>query len=576
MKILGINDSHNASACLLTDGKLHAAIQEERLCRIKNWSGFPIRSIEWILNYTRASPDQIDLVAFLGRSVASPTLLTNLGRAFRLARFPLVPTLWNYGHLSDLYSLISLPRRQHQRSVQLAAAGMPSKRVRFVEHHLAHAASAYYGWGQMDEPVLVLTADGSGDGICASVNIGERGRLTRLAAVDTSASMGILYALVTVLLGMTPAEHEFKVMGLAPYAPLDKVQALQKRLEAQFEFDGIDGMRWRRARGQLDIRVSYPALRGLLEEYRFDVIAGGVQAFLEDWLCAWVRNCVRRTNIRRVALAGGVFMNVKANKAISELDCVDEVFVFPSCGDESGSIGAAMSAHFEETGEPPEPLADLYLGAEYTDEQFLSILSESGAAAGLRWQFVEDPPKVIASLLASGKIVAHFSGRMEFGARALGNRSIFAHPGKVEHIHTLNETIKGRDFWMPFAPAILDRRAADYILNPKSIPAPYMILAFDTTSRCHEIPAAIHPWDRTARPQIVARKQNPRLYRILSEFEKLTGCGALLNTSFNLHGEPIVMTPGDCLDVFVCSGLEHLVIGSYLVQKKFAGSRSRS
>ncbi len=566
MKILGINDSHNASACLLVDGKLVAAVQEERLRRVKNWSGFPVESIQCVLKLTATAAQQVDRIAFLGHSVASPALLGNLRNAFRLARIPLAPILWSYGHLPDLYSLANARTMRRQRCRLLTESGLSWNRAHFVDHHLAHAASAYYGWGRMDRTILVLTADGSGDGLSASVNVGDSGHLTRLAAVETSASLGILYALATAALGLTPVEHESKVMGLAPYAPLAPVQALQQRLAEQFEFDDNQGLRWRRARHQPDIRISYPALKAMWEEYRFDVIAGGVQAFLEEWLCTWVRNCIRSTGIPRVALAGGLFMNVKANKAVSELDCVDELFIFPSGGDESGSIGAAMLVHYLEGGVSPEPLNDLYLGPEYTDPEILLALSDL-RHPGVQWKLLENVPEAVGRLLASGEIVAYFGGRMEFGARALGNRSILAHPGNLEHIRTLNESIKGRDFWMPFAPALLDRRASEYILNPKAVPAPYMVLAFDTTSRYREIAAAIHPWDRTARPQIVTSEQNPMLHRILSEFERLTGCGALLNTSFNLHGEPIVMTPRDGVDVFMRSRLKHMVMGSYLVQK---------
>ena len=567
MRILGINDSHNASACLVADGCLIAAIQEERLRRIKNWTGFPEHAVRWILEQTGLHPSQIDLVAFNGLTVAPLTFLRNLAWAHRLANYPLVPWLWQYSHIAEIYSHVSRPIQQRRRLKNLAALGIPAQRAIFVEHHLAHAASAYFGWGQTGLPVLVLTADGSGDGLCATVNLGQRGELTRLAAVDSSASLGGLYGLVTLLLGMTPCEHEHKVMGLAPYAPSKLALAVAEKLRQQFTFDGADGSTWRRTRGCPDMRVSYPFLKRLLEEQRFDVVAGGVQSFLEDWLCDWVRHCVQATGVRRLALAGGVFMNVKANQAIAALPCVDEMFVFPSCGDETGAIGAAWWAHFRTRGSLPGALEHLYLGPEYTDQQIRAAL-EGVARPSWSWERSDDPELRVARLLARGEIVARFQGRMEFGARALGNRSILAHPSRPELVRILNESIKQRDFWMPFAPTILDRRAQDYLVNPKSLSAPYMILAFNTTNRRDEISAAIHPWDGTARPQIVTQPQNPSFYSLLSKFASITGCGAVLNTSFNLHGEPIVMSPQDALDVFARSGLKHLVMGHYLIQKK--------
>lgn len=567
MIILGINDSHNASACLLIEGKLVAAIQEERLRRVKNWSGFPFQSVCWVLNYSGVLPKEVDRIAFLGYSYEAPAILGKLRKAFQLTRLPFFPTIWKWLRLPALYTLAARPLRQRQRRRNLQLLGLPSERACFVEHHLAHAASAYYGWGKMNVPVLVLTADGSGDGVCATVNIGKDGNLTRLETVNTSASLGILYTLVTLALGMTPLEHEAKVMGLAPYAHAFPATDIKLKLRKQFEFTGKGKLSWRRMGGASDIRVSYPSIQKLLEEYRFDAVAGGVQAFVEEWLCEWVSHCVQATGIRQVALAGGVFMNVKANLAISKLDCVDDLFIFPSCGDETGAMGAAWQTYCKLTNQRPEPLQHLYLGPEFGEEEVGSALRKNSNAQGFTIKQVKNPAKTLAKLIAAGEIVAYFGGRMEFGARALGNRSIFADPRKPESVRAINELIKCRDFWMPFAPAISYSHAGRYLINPKSLEAPYMILGFETTASRTEIVSAIHPWDYTARPQIVTPDRNPFLFRVIEEFEKLTGCGAVLNTSFNLHGEPIVMSPDDALDIFHRSGLRHLVIGSSLVQK---------
>jgi carbamoyltransferase len=261
-------------------------------------------------------------------------------------------------------------------------------------------------------------------------------------------------------------------------------------------------------------------------------------------------------------------MNVKANKRIMELPEVESVYVFPSCGDETNSFGAAFLVYAHERtrkGLPidSEPMGPLYLGSEFDDGEIKAVLKEYP----FRHQYVETIEKEIAYLLAKGEIVARFKGRMEFGARALGNRSILADPSRREVIRTINDMIKNRDFWMPFAPSILAERAPDYLINPKNIAAPYMVMAFDTACNTDQFCASVHPYDRTVRPQVVNASWNPGYYSLLKEFEKLTGRGAILNTSFNLHGHPIVCTPRDALQVFSDSGLRFMGIGNFLVEK---------
>jgi carbamoyltransferase len=263
-------------------------------------------------------------------------------------------------------------------------------------------------------------------------------------------------------------------------------------------------------------------------------------------------------------------MNVKANKLISELSELDDLFVFPSCGDETNAIGAAwwVEANEGTGGGHIPPLGHVYWGPAYGDAAVDEALARNPGRD--RWVITreDDIDSRVADLLAAGEVVARCTGRAEFGARALGNRSILADPTQNEVVRQINDMIKSRDFWMPFAPALLAARADDYIVNPKGLQAPYMILAFDTTARVDELKAAIHPYDLTARPQVVYEDWNPGLHRILSEFERRTGRGAILNTSFNLHGSPIVNTPAEALEVFSESGLRHLALNDYLVSKR--------
>lgn len=267
-------------------------------------------------------------------------------------------------------------------------------------------------------------------------------------------------------------------------------------------------------------------------------------------------------------------MNVKLNQKISELKEVKEVFFMPSCGDESTSIGAAFLGYLQTCrgrGIKPKiaPIRDLYWGPDFSSKEIESFLKNEGFRKKYSIKKVDDPERVVAKFLAKGKIVARLRGRMEWGARALGNRSILVHPSLTEIVPVLNEQVKNRDFWMPFAPSILAERANDYLINPKKIPAPYMIIAFLTTPRGRkELRAAIHPYDFTVRPQIVEKSRNESYYRLIKEFEKITGVGAVLNTSFNLHGFPIVLGPKEAIYVFENSGLEYLVLENYLICKR--------
>jgi carbamoyltransferase len=381
-------------------------------------------------------------------------------------------------------------------------------------------------------------------------------------------------------MGMVPLEHEYKLMGMAPYAPLRQSRTVFRLFRELMEFRADDPLVWERRNGCPETYYSYPFFRDRLQLQRFDAICGGLQMFTEEMLSTWARNAVRATGVRKLALSGGVFMNVKVNKAILELAEVEDLFVLPSCGDESSALGACWHWQAEQDlqrGRRPgvQPLGDLYLGpaASRADEERALERFEAGA-----WLDVEtggDLEARAAELLAAGRVVARCKGRLEFGARSLGNRAILADPTRPEVVRIINEMVKSRDFWMPFAPSVLEECADDYIVNPKRVPAPYMILSFDTTERAADIAAAIHPYDRSVRPQVVARAWNPDYHRLLEEFRRRTGRGALLNTSFNLHGHPIANTPEDALDVLKRSGLEHLLLGHFLVHKKRGGDPCR-
>jgi carbamoyltransferase len=575
LRILGINDGHNAAACLYEDGEVTAAIQEERLRRVKNWSGMPTLAIEEVLRIAGTSMNGVDFVAMNGHHAAFPMTRDELMHEYRHINDPGVTmgrlarrTLRRIMRRTPFYGTYR-ERRQAARVKALTEMGVGGEQIVFVDHHTAHAAAAYYGWGNFEDAVLVLTCDGAGDGLCATVSVGRGGRLERIASVPQAASLGNIYAMFTFLMGMVPLEHEYKLMGLAPYADPRGTERVYQELRQLVRFPDDAPLTWERSARCPETYCSYSFFKKLMEGQRFDWIAGGLQKFTEETLCQWVERCVRHTGIRRVALGGGIFMNVKANKRIMELPFVDEIFVYPSCGDETNAMGAAYFVYAEKAGVTKiAPLRDLYLGPQYTDEQVEKALAEYSFKNPVCYgRLVPIEPRV-AGLLAEGKVVARFKGREEFGARAQGNRSILADPSDPALVRVINEAIKSRDFWMPFAPSMLEERAADYLINPKSTPAPYMILSFDTTERREQIKAALHPFDFTARPQEVSLAWNPDYHRLLKEFESLTGIGAVLNTSFNLHGYPIVSRPEDALHVLDVSGLTHLALENWLVEKR--------
>ena len=575
MRILGINDGHNAAACLYEDGQVIAGLQEERLRRVKNWSGMPTQAIRTVLDLAGTSLDQVDFVAMNGHYAAFPMTRDQLMEEYRTindwdvsVRRALRRATRRVLRRTPLFRS-QRARRQHRRVGELLAMGIPLDRIVFVDHHTAHAAAAYYGLANFEDDVLVLTCDGAGDGLCATVNIGRRGRLERLHQIRQAESIANIYAMITFLMGMVPLEHEYKLMGLAPYAEPRGADQVFREFQRLTRFDPRDPLGWTRAPGCPETYLSYRFFRSLCERQRFDWIAGGLQLFVEFMLTEWVKRCIKETGIRRLALSGGIFMNVKANKQILELPEVKDLFVYPSCGDETNAMGAAYWVYAERAGVAKiAPVRDLYWGRAFTDQEVERALRGFSFTVPATYERMPKVELAVARLLAEGHVVARFKGREEFGARALGNRSILGNPSDTRVVRVINEAIKSRDFWMPFAPSLLEESCSDYLVNPKNVRAPHMILSFDTTERRSELAGAIHPFDFTARPQEVSAELNPDYHALLKEFQRLTGIGGVLNTSFNLHGYPIVSGPEDALDVFQRSGLTLLAIQDWLVAKR--------
>ena len=582
--VIGVSESHCSTACLLRDGKVVACVSEERLNRIKNWGGFPSLAVREVLGLAGSEPGDVDRLVMHGYSpwmygwYSGVNQVDSKNRHLISSRGGLSKALYYLPKAWPAYELLRnrvyrarVHERWNEERLQFASSqsGVPLDRIGFTDHHRCHAYAGLHGvLGRPHDEYLVLTSDGHGDDCCATVSTYRNGAWQRLASTPNQHSLADVYMEVTRYLGMKPDEHEYKVMGLAPYAAAADVERAFAQLKplvwrSGLEFDSLVS----------DQAYSY-YLKEHLEGQRFDWIAGAVQLLTEKLLQEWITEAIRQTGIQQVVLSGGIFHNVKANMCISSLPEVETLAICPSPGDESTAIGAAYWGYEQECLRrnipfEPQALENLYLGPEYGEaeiEQSLERFRHRGLVCSVeRCERIEER---IAELLAASHVVARFDGRMEFGARALGNRSLLAHPTDAKVINVLNHQIKNRDFWMPFAGTILSERQHDYVHNPNCLPAPYMVLAFTTKSRAQvEMGAAMHTADHTMRPQILDRATNPGYYEVLKQFEARTGIGGVLNTSFNLHGEPIVCSPEDALATFSQSGLRHLALGNFLLSK---------
>lgn len=597
MVILGINEDHNATVSLVKDGSVIYAASEERFSRQKNEVGYPFLAVENALKVTGVSPLDIEYVAYSCQTVNPIDL-----KIKRITRFSIADYVremhehWSKvlleGKPSSFWrEIIKEPRfseakgnyynfdfmedapeekwaelfQKERIRVVVDQLGIDPRRVLFINHHKCHAYYAYYGspvdWKKR---TAVVTADGWGDGENGTIWLSESGRLTKIHGTQF-CNLARLYRYTTLLLGMKPYEHEYKVMGLAPYAKEYISKKPYEIYKKSLSVAGIDFV-WNK-----NVKDMYFYFREELEGSRFDGIAAGVQQFIEDVLLEWIGNVLNHLETDSLVYSGGLALNVKANKAIAELNNLKSFFVPPSGGDESTAIGAALAVTVEK-GFYPAPLAHAYLGYELTDSEVDELVATKEAERKYTVRRNVHNGE-IAKLLVENKILARCAGRMEFGARALGNRSIICNPANFENVRRVNECIKFRDFWMPFTPSILDYRARDYLINPKRLEAPYMTMAFGTTPLARDhLKAAIHPADFTARPQIVDKKSNAEYYDLIQSFEKETGIGALLNTSFNLHGEPIVRNAKDAWHTFTNSALDGLMLNRTLILKKENGT----
>jgi carbamoyltransferase len=598
---LGIAQSHGSTACLMKDGEIVGMIQEERLIKRKNQVAFPKLAIEDLVrDHLGGAAQRIDRVVFAEHWIDPFGVALDRYSEFGIEdHVAEQKRLWwphfygngcdrgaywrneylsnrfrNRDHNHDLSFIEEMDwdaACRHFSDVERPAAmrrhfGWEGT-IATVDHHTCHAYYAAYGYPLTEKQrrdALVLTSDAWGEGRNWSAwTIAGNGILDLVASGDEH-KIARLYKFVTLILGMKPNEHEYKVMGLAPYARNSKYVKAAERVF----FEALD-FREGRFVSDSPLKDSYFDLRDRLEGHRFDAIAAAVQNWAAAVTCEWVRYWLKATDKSGLCFSGGLSMNVRLNGELHELPEVHFLNVPASGGDESIAAGACFHDRIAES-QPVDAPRHAYWGTDAKLEGWDARLGEAGTAAD---QFViRDGIGVdeIAALLAADCIIARCVGRGEFGARALGNRSILANPANPANVAQINDAIKSRDFWMPFCPSILAEYANDILENSKNVPAPYMTIGYRTKPAWHSrICASLHAADLTARPQIVERSVNPDYWGLIEAFRRKTGIPVVLNTSLNLHGEPMNYTVADAVRTMALSNLDYLIVpGNRLLYKK--------
>lgn len=575
MKILGIADGMTGGTALVEDGKVVYAIHEERLMRAKMATGFPRRAITQILQDTNTTPEEVDAVAVATIHEYFIEEAEGYDGWLRKDQGPIKEAMLSISGMIPRYfgarpfmkrsyynfkSFLAKGRRKAIPELLRRNWGLQCP-VHFIDHHFAHACSAYYTGGL--DRATIITMDGAGDHCCSHVYLAEDGKFSKFCSLDSFDSIGNYYAYVTHLCGFKAQKHEGKITGLAAYGQPHYADIIKRFIDFQ------DGKITNS--GQVFYWSAVKAmLRALPNPYSKQDLASSIQQVLEDVGGAYARYWVERTGCGDVALAGGVYANVKLNQRIHELDNVNSVFIHPGMGDEGLAVGAALALAAEKNGNSqeklrPAKLRDVYFGPTYYEKE----IEEEIRREGLQAEYLRGIEERIAQLLAKGHVVARFDGRMEYGPRALGNRSILYQPTDPSVNDWLNKRLQRTEF-MPFAPVTLVEYANKCYLNMDGgrYPAEFMTITFDCTDWMKKhCPAVVHV-DGTARPQTIDKATNPSYYKIVDEYRKITGLPTIINTSFNIHEEPIVCTPADAIRAFKIGHLDYLAMGNFLIASK--------
>jgi len=558
MIILGINYSqmHDSAACLVRDGELVFAVAEERISRVKHDARFPQNAIRACLEFARIGAEQLDEVCF-GWQAPGAGFRHDL-KCYATGK---MPATYVNGRNSTLHFLSMWHQGGGAKRFE-QIFGVTKGRMRFVEHHLAHALSAYSYSGFDDAAVVVM--DGRGAWEATSIWHGQDGRLKHILTIPFPDSVGYFYSEFTEYLGFQRNSDEWKVMGLAPYGKpgvdlrvfIEPEAGPYKVHARKLVANGV-------APFAEMVRLFGPRRIPESEiEDRHKDVAFAVQDACEIAIMSVVKMAIEKTKSRNVCLAGGVALNSKANGKIAASGLVDKIFVQPASSDDGVALGAALAPYLDSGGcLPMKAMRHAYLGPEFGEEGIENPLR----TYKLKYTQLNDVAATAAELLSKGKILGWFQGRMEFGPRALGGRSILADPRDPDMNAKVNNAVKFREWWRPFAPSMKKEAAEEYLESASD--SPFMILTAQVRPEKRAVIPSVTHVDGSARPQTVEKEVNPLYWRLIDEFGKRTGVPVVMNTSFNLRGEAIVHTPTDAIRTFFSSGMDALVIGSFLVEK---------
>ncbi len=592
MDILGISCYyHDAAAALIRDGELIAAAEEERFSRIKHDSDFPTHAIRFCLEAGGIDARDLDYFVFYEKPFIKfeRILLSSLQtvpRSWRVFREAMVH--W----LLDKLWIKGLVRNE---------LGIEAEKILFCEHHLSHAASTFYPSPYQE--AAILTVDGVGEWTTTAVGYGRGTDVTLTKELRFPHSLGLLYSAFTAYLGFQVNEGEYKVMGMAPYGEPKYVDKVRKLIDLKedgsfwldmdyfsyhYSLDKTFNRRFEELFGPPRTPESYfftpssgyPSYFGAKppdyeekarQNQHYADVAASIQTVTEEALLNLARALHRETGLANLCIAGGVGLNSVANGRILRETPFERLFIQPAAGDGGGALGAALWAYHAVLGKPRSfRMEHACWGQAYSDAEVRTFLEETG----IPYTYIDDEEALIdrvVEAIVDGQVVGWFQGRFEWGPRALGNRSILADPRRDDMKEIVNTKIKFREPYRPFAPSILAERAEEYFDLPGAaevLPARFMLLVAPVREDKHEVIPAVTHVDGSGRPQTVVADQSPRYHRLISRFEEATGVPALLNTSFNLRGEPIVTTPANAYNTFAASGMDLLVMNHHLVEAK--------
>ncbi|MCI0707148.1 MAG: carbamoyltransferase [Ignavibacteriae bacterium] len=565
MNILGISCYyHDAAAALVQDGTLVAAAQEERFTRKRHDQDFPANAIQFCLQRAGITPQQLDYVVFYDKP------FTKFDRILQtyIATFPMGLRSFLKAMPVWIKEKIWIP--QHIKS-ELSYEG----EILFTEHHMSHAASAFLV--SPFEEAAILTTDGVGEWDTTTYGWGRGNNIQLTHCIQFPHSLGLLYSAFTYYLGFRVNSAEYKVMGLAPYgeprfAELILKEPVTLRDDGSFRLNmryftyeyglTMTGRKFAKLFGE---PVRTPESK--MTQFHKDV-AASLQVVTDRIMVKMTQHIERETKMKHLCMAGGVALNCVSNSKILENTSFQDVFVQPAAGDAGGAVGAAFYAYNTLLSNPRSfVMNDAFFGPEFSDEQIASLLNAKGVSH--RKCERQELLRETARLIAEQKVVGWFQGRMEFGPRALGSRSIIADARNPKNQSVVNLKIKFRESFRPFAPAVLEEKTSEYFEFNR--PSPFMLFVAQVREDKREIPAVTHV-DGSARLQTISRSQHPLFYDLIAEFDRQTGCPVIINTSFNVRGEPIVCTPEDAWRCFMRTEMDALVLGSYIVEKSKLGS----